>query len=98
MLESVAGYFKRGYPGLSAEAIVCFLILTDMGDKALMYDIGQALGMPWEEVYQHLMLMKVGNGAGLVAFKQLADGHYLALLTDEGMQARDAIQQSVPQA
>ncbi|UTW60126.1 hypothetical protein KFE96_07395 [Kordiimonas sp. SCSIO 12603] len=96
ILEAVAGYFKREYPGMTAEAVICFMILSDLGDQARMYDIGVGTGMTWEEVYQHMMLMKVGNGAGLVAYQQLADGHYMAILTDKGKAARDALQQSVP--
>lgn len=83
---------------MTAEAVACFMILSDLGDKARMFHIAENLNMTWEEVYQHMMLLKAGNGAGLVVYQQLADGHFMVMLTDQGMAARDAIQQLVPVA
>ncbi len=91
VLETVAGFFKANYPGLTAETVACFVILTDLGGSASMLDIGRALQMPWEDVHQHLGLLAVDGGAGLVNCTRDEEGVYVGILTEEGIDAQNQI-------
>lgn len=82
ILQEVTTVFKRTYPGLSAEAIICFLVALDL-DSPTVGDIARAVGMTEPAAYQHLSLL-TASGAGLVSLENTGDGRNLVHLTDAG--------------
>lgn len=92
ILEHAATYFKRTYPGLTAEAIVCFLVLIDMDRNPTVGDVARGVGMTEPQAYHHLSELTAGVGAGLVTLENLGDGRNYVHLTGIGMEAKKAVQ------
>ena len=90
VLEQAASYFKNHHPGMTPEAVVCFLILLDLKNPSVG-DIAKAVRMNEPVVYQHLSLLTSG-GAGLVHLVNAGDGRNMVQLTDIGQMAKSHIQ------
>lgn len=93
-LEHAAEYFKKAYPGLTAEAVVCFLVLVDLEGRPTVTDIAQSVRMTEQDIQLHLALMEPSSGAGLVSVESQGDGKIFVHLTDAGVSAKNAIQTS----
>lgn len=82
ILGQVTNLIKGQYPGLTAEAIICFIVTLDLQDPTVG-DVARAVGMTEPAAYQH-MSMLTSSGAGLVALVNTGDGRNLVELTDTG--------------
>lgn len=92
ILQHATAFFKQHYPGLTAESVICFLVLVDLGDGATVGQVASAVGMAEPNCYQHMAQLTAGIGAGLISFQNSGDGANHVHLTDAGMAARDAVQ------
>jgi len=92
ILQHAAAFFKQAYPALTAEAVVCFLVLIDVGEGATVGDVARAVGMTEPSCYQHMAQLTAGVGAGLVSFTNTGDGKNHVHLTETGKAAKQAIQ------
>lgn len=92
ILEHATSYFKRSYPGLTAEAIVCFLVLIDMDRNPTVGDVARGVAMAEPQAYHHLSELTAGGGAGLLTLENLGDGRNYVHLTDAGKIAKKSIQ------
>ncbi|NVJ97228.1 MAG: helix-turn-helix transcriptional regulator [Alphaproteobacteria bacterium] len=93
ILEQATVIFKRDYPGLSAEAIICFLVTMDLGQPTVG-DVARAVGMTEPTAYQHLSLL-TGSGAGLIVLINTGDGRNQIQLTDKGQAVAAAVNQAL---
>lgn len=84
ILEAASGYFKKAYPGLTAEAVVCFLVIMGMDEGPTVGDVARALGMTEPDTYHHLTLLTSGKGAGLISLENTGDGRSVIHVTEEG--------------
>jgi hypothetical protein len=91
ILEHASRYFKQNYPGLTAESVVCFLVLIDLGDDSTVGDVARAVGMAEPSCYQHMAQLTAGVGAGLVTLQNTGDGKNYVLLTEQGNAAKQAV-------
>ncbi len=83
VLEQIASYFKDHFPGLTAEAIICFLVVIDF-EQPSVGDVARSVGMTEPDAYHHMSLLG-GSGAGLINFVNAGDGRNLIMLTDIGL-------------
>lgn len=90
VLEQAAFIFKSQYPGLSAEAIICFLVILDL-ESPTVGQVAQAVGMTEPQAY-HFLSELGSTGAGLVKFVNRGDGANICQITQAGLQARTSIQ------
>ncbi len=91
ILEHAAGYFKRTYPGLTAEAIVSFLVLIDLPKTPTVGDVARNVGMAEPQTYHHLSELATGVGPGLINLENTGDGRNLVHLTGLGEEAKKQI-------
>lgn len=89
-LKAATDYFKAHHPGITPEAILCFLVLAGSGDMSIA-DIAGQLNMPPQDARAHLDLLMPEAGAGLVAFAAPGTGSSVLTLSPAGMAARDAL-------
>jgi DNA-binding transcriptional ArsR family regulator len=89
ILEQASAYFKSHHSGLSAEAIICFLVMIDLRTPTVG-DIARAVGMTEPQAYQHISML-TPSGAGLVSLVNAGDGRNMVNLTPTGNAARAAI-------
>ena len=89
ILEQASSYFKSHHPGLSAEAIICFLVMIDLGEPTVGA-VASAVSMSEPQAYQHISTLSP-SGAGLVAVVNAGDGRNVVTLSDTGKEARAAI-------
>lgn len=92
ILEHATVFFKRTYPGLTAEAIVCFLVLIDLPRNPTVGDIARGVGMAEPTAYHHLSELTVGVGAGLITFENMGDGRNYVHLTGTGLEAKKQVE------
>lgn len=92
ILEHASSYFKQTYPGLTAEAVVCFLVLIDLGRNPTVGDIARGVGMAEPQAYHHLSELTVGAGSGLISFENTGDGRNYVHLTEIGQAAKKQVQ------
>lgn len=92
VLEHATNYFKRSHKGLTAEAIVCFLVLIDLERNPTVGDIARSVGMTEPKAYHHLSELSMGGGAGLINFENTGDGRNYVHLTDAGQAAKKQVQ------
>lgn len=90
ILQKASSYFKSTYPGLSAEAVVCFLVLADL-DQPSVQDVAVSMRMTPQDVLGHITLLSDASGAGLITMQ---NGGSQLSLTGLGEQAKQAIQAS----
>ncbi|MCJ9429696.1 hypothetical protein [Kordiimonas marina] len=90
VLEQAAFLFKSQYPSLTAEAIICFLMILDLDDPTVG-KVAQAVGMTEPQAY-HFISELGSTGAGLIKFVNRGDGANVCELTQAGMQARTSVQ------
>ncbi len=90
VLEQAASYFKTQYPGLTAEAIICFLVVVDLNEPTVG-DVARAVGMTEPQAYQHISML-TPSGAGIVQLQNAGDGRNVVHLTEAGMAAKSAIE------
>lgn len=93
ILEAATAAFKKDYPGLTAEAIICFLVTMDLDDPTVG-DIARAVGMTEPSAYQH-MSMLTASGAGLIVFINQGDGRNQVKMTDRGRDLAAAVNQAL---
>lgn len=89
ILEQASAYFKTHHPGLTAEAIICFLVMIDLSEPTVG-DIARAVGMTEPVAYQHISMLSP-SGAGLISLVNAGDGRNRVTLTDQGEAAKAAI-------
>jgi hypothetical protein len=89
ILEQASTYFKSHHPGLSAEAIICFLVTIDLGEPTVG-EVARAVGMTEPHAYQHISTLSP-SGAGLINLVNTGDGRNAVSLTPTGKAARAAI-------
>lgn len=89
ILQQASSYFKSHHPGLSAEAIVCFLVVIDLGEPTVG-EVGRVVGMTEPNAYQHISALSP-SGAGLVSLSNAGDGKNHIRLTPVGDAAKAAI-------
>lgn len=92
ILQHATAFFKQHYPGLTAESIICFLVLVDLEEGATVGQVAGAVGMAEPSCYQHMAQLTAGAGAGLVSFQNSGDGKNHVYLTDTGKAAKEAVQ------
>ncbi|WP_420429669.1 hypothetical protein [Kordiimonas sp.] len=90
VLEHAASYFKAQYPGLTAEAIICFLVVVDLNEPTVG-DVARAVGMTEPQAYQHISML-TPSGAGIIQLQNEGDGRNIVLLTEAGLAAKAAIE------
>jgi len=95
ILESAAAYFKRHHPHLTAESIVCFVVLIDLGDGCTVGDVARAVGMAEPECYRQLAQLNVGSGEGLLKLENTGDGSNRVSLSDRGQTAQQALEAAI---
>lgn len=89
ILERASSYFKSHHPGLSAEAIICFLVMIDLGEPTVGA-VARAVGMTEPQAYQHISTLSP-SGAGLVSLINAGDGRNVITLSRTGEEAKAAI-------
>ncbi|WP_417451504.1 hypothetical protein [Kordiimonas sp.] len=89
ILEQASAYFKSHHPGLTAEAIICFLVMIDLGEPTVG-EVGRAVGMTEPQAYQHISML-TASGAGLITLVNAGDGRNTISLTPPGQAAKAAI-------
>ncbi len=89
ILEQASSYFKSHHPGLSAEAIICFLVMIDMGDVTVGA-VARAVGMTEPQAYQHISTLSP-SGAGLINLVNAGDGRNVISFSAQGEAAKAAI-------
>ncbi|MFC3051771.1 hypothetical protein [Kordiimonas pumila] len=97
LLESAANFFKTSYPGVTAEAVVCFLVFIDLPSLVTVGSLAQEVHMAELDVYNHLTLLAAG-GAGLLSLENTGGDDTIISLTDEGYAAKDNLMASVATA
>ncbi len=93
ILHELTNVFKRSYPGLTAEAIICFMVAANEQDPTVG-DVARVVGMTEPMVYQHLSTL-TSAGAGLIGLVNTGDGRNLVQLTPEGQQLAASLNQAV---
>ncbi|MFC4348096.1 hypothetical protein ACFO5Q_09595 [Kordiimonas lipolytica] len=93
ILHELTNVFKRSYPGLTAEAIICFMVAANEKDPTVG-DVARVVGMTEPMVYQHLSTL-TSAGAGLIGLVNTGDGRNLVQLTPEGQELASSLNQSV---
>jgi|GEM_PF-1462107 len=92
-LQELTNVFKRSYPGLTAEAIICFMVAANEKDPTVG-DVARVVGMTEPMVYQHLSTL-TSAGAGLIGLVNAGDGRNIVQLTPEGQQLASSLNQAV---
>jgi len=92
ILEHAAAYFKNNHSHLTAESVVCFLVLIDLGDGCSVGEVANAVGMTEAECYRQLAQLNVGAGAGLVSLENLGGGKNIIRLSHDGLRAKQALE------
>jgi DNA-binding transcriptional ArsR family regulator len=93
ILQQAVSVFKRSYPGLTAEAIICFIVASDLEDPTVG-QIAQAVGMTEPQAYQHISML-TSSGVGLVTLQNTGDGRNVILLSALGLQLKANIDASI---
>ena len=94
ILEHASTFFKANYSNLTAEAIVCFLVLLDLDRNPTVGDIARGVGMAEPQTFHHLSELTAGGGAGLISLENTGDGRNFVHLTDIGTIAKQSIEAS----
>lgn len=89
ILEQASSYFKTHHPGLTAEAIICFLVTLSVAEPTVG-EVARTVGMTEPQAYQHISMLSP-SGAGLISLVNAGDGRNLITLTPEGEAAKAAI-------
>lgn len=89
ILQQATEVFKRDYPALTAEAIMCFLVAADL-DEPTVGDVAQVVGYAEPQAYQHISPL-TGSGAGLVVLTNTGGGANTIGLTEAGQKLKEAI-------
>ncbi|MBL4838773.1 MAG: hypothetical protein JKY34_14470 [Kordiimonadaceae bacterium] len=97
ILEHATAYFKKNYPSLTAEAIICFLVTLDLGRNPTVGDIARGVRMGEPQAYHHLSELTSGGGVGLIIFENLGDGRNYVHLTDIGTMAKNEVESAFTQ-
>jgi len=92
ILEHAAAYFKSNHPHLTAESIVCFLVLIDLGDGCSVAEVARAVGMSEPNCHRQMAQLNVGSGAGLVALENMGDGRNIVHLSTDGEITKNALE------
>ncbi|TNE67742.1 MAG: hypothetical protein EP335_00525 [Alphaproteobacteria bacterium] len=92
VLEHVAYIVKSQHPGLSAEAIVSFLIILDLGEPTVA-QVANMVGMTEPKLFQHLSMLTT-SGGGLIQLINNGDGSNSVRLTARGQQLRAQVASS----
>lgn len=94
LLQEAAGYFKMHYPGLTPEAVIAFILVTDIHQPTVQA-VASSLGMDEGQLGAHLAsLMEVG-GAGLLALQPVLGGGNRILMTPRGEQVKNDMQMTL---
>lgn len=94
VLQQAVAIFKQQYPGLTAEAIICFIIIASSSEKPTVGDVARATGMAEPTAYQHISML-TGRGAGLVTLENAGDGRNHVQLSSAGEQLKSLIDANV---
>jgi len=92
ILERAANFFKQSHPNITAEAVVCFLVLIDLDRNPTVGDIARGVGMAEPQAFHHLAELSTGAGAGLISLENLGDGRNYVHLTEAGLIAKKTVQ------
>jgi len=93
ILQQAVAIFKERYPGLTAEAIICFIVASSL-DTPTVGDVARAVGMTEPAAYQHISML-TASGAGLVALHNAGDGRNIISLSAAGEQLKALIDANV---
>ncbi len=87
MLQQAATVFRDQYPGLSAESVIAFILISDHGEPTIT-DISTAIGLPDQQVFEHVAPLRA---AGLITVEAAEGGTTKILLTATGQQTKDML-------
>lgn len=88
ILQQAATIFRDQHPGLSAESVIAFILISDHSEPTVA-DISTAMGQPEQQVFQHLASLRA---AGLITVELAQGGATKILLSDAGQQTKDMLQ------
>ena len=92
LIGAITNHIKASYPQLTAEAIVCFLIVAGAKKQMTASEVAAVIGMAEPQTYQHLSSMAPGKGSGLISLINVGDGTNKVQLTPKGADLRDEIE------
>ena len=87
ILQQAATIFRDQYPGLSAESVIAFILISDHGEPTIA-DISTAIGLPDQQIFQHMAPLRA---AGLITVEAAQGGATKILLTAAGQQTKDML-------
>ncbi len=87
ILQQAATIFRDHYPGLSAESVIAFILISDHGEPTIT-DISTAIGLQEQQIFQHMAPLRA---AGLITVEAAQGGTTKILLTATGQQTKDML-------
>ena len=92
LIGRITNHIKVSYPQLTAEAIVCFLIVAGAKNQMIVAEVAAAMRVSEPQAYQYLSGMAPGKGSGLISLINVGDGSNKVQITPKGATLRDEVE------